>query len=67
MPSKAVRDSVPGKQSVRKRLTANIMNNDLVRPFGRTGTTAGTYRLKPDAPCGEPPRETEHLDNPWVR
>lgn len=67
MPSKAVRESVPKAQSLRKRLTANIMNADLVRPFGPSGTTTGTYRLKPDAPCGDPPGHDEWGDNPRVR
>ena len=61
-------EALPGKQSLKKRLRANIINEDFVNTFGPVGTTAGAYGLtKADKPTGEGARKDEWNDDPGVR
>jgi len=67
MPLPKWRERVPGKQSLAKRMRADILNMDLVHPFGPVGASPSvTHDLKPDKPLGNPPRKDQWNDNPEV-
>jgi hypothetical protein len=68
MPTPELKKAMPGKQSLAQRLRANLLNQDLILPFGPPGASATvTHGLaKPDAPLGHKPRTDEWNDNPLV-
>ena len=54
MPLPEWKKRLPGKQSIKERAAANLLNHDLVRPFGPVGTTTAAIGLA-KLPMGDDP------------
>ena len=66
MPTPELRKAMPGRQSLARRLVQNLLNHDLIRPFGPAGASARvTHGLaKPSAPLGDEPKTDDWERNP---
>lgn len=53
MPTPKMRERVPGTQSLKDRLTANVLDTDKHLQMGPVGASTATPRFEPGKPAGD--------------